>query len=178
VVDVVDRASLHREMEDARSELRRLLATATTDDLRRATSGTRWTNGQLLYHIVFGYVIVRTLLPLVRMMSRAPDVVSRAFAGLLNAATRPFHVVNYLGSCGGALVFRGRRLTALLDRTIASLHDKLDAEAEAALHRGMHFPVGWDPYFRDVMTIADVYHFGTQHYAHHRRQLSLDEEQP
>ena len=28
----------------------------------------------------------------------------------------------------------------------------------------MHFPVGWDPYFRDVMTVADVYHYPTQHY--------------
>jgi len=77
-----------------------------------------------------------------------------------------------------ALVFRGRSLTALLDRTIAALHHRLDAEAEATLHRGMHFPVGWDPYFRDVMTIADVYHFGTQHFAHHRQQLTLDHDQP
>ena len=25
----------------------------------------------------------------------------------------------------------------------------------------MHFPVGWDPYFKDVMTVADVYHYPT-----------------
>jgi hypothetical protein len=37
----------------------------------------------------------------------------------------------------------------------------------------MHFPVGWDPYFEDVMTIRDVYHYPTQHYDHHRRQLTL-----
>lgn len=23
----------------------------------------------------------------------------------------------------------------------------------------MHFPVGWDPYFRDHMTVQDVLHF-------------------
>ena len=34
----------------------------------------------------------------------------------------------------------------------------------------MHFPVGWDPYFKDVMTVADVYRYPTQHYDHHRRQ--------
>ena len=38
----------------------------------------------------------------------------------------------------------------------------------------MHFPVGWDPYFNDVMTIRDVYRYPTQHYDHHRRQLTLD----
>ena len=32
----------------------------------------------------------------------------------------------------------------------------------------MHFPVGWDPYFEDVMTVRDVYHYPTQHYDHHR----------
>jgi hypothetical protein len=37
----------------------------------------------------------------------------------------------------------------------------------------MHFPVGWDPYFGDYMTMADVYHYPTQHYGHHRRQLTL-----
>jgi hypothetical protein len=36
----------------------------------------------------------------------------------------------------------------------------------------MHFPVGWDPYFKDTMTVADVYHYPTQHYDHHRRQLT------
>ena len=37
----------------------------------------------------------------------------------------------------------------------------------------MHFPVGWDPYFRDFMTMLEVYHYPTQHYDHHRRQLTL-----
>lgn len=37
----------------------------------------------------------------------------------------------------------------------------------------MHFPVGWDPYFKDYMTIGDVYHYPTQHYDHHRKQLTL-----
>jgi hypothetical protein len=170
---LVDRAALHREMDQACAELHRLVATASRHDLQRGTRGTRWTNEQLLYHMVFGYMIVRTLLPLVRTMSRLPDVVSRTFAATLNAGTRPFHVVNYLGSCGGALVFRGPRVTALLDRTMAALHRSLDAEHEATLVRGMHFPVRWDPYFRDTMTVADVYHFGTQHFQHHLRQLTL-----
>jgi hypothetical protein len=36
----------------------------------------------------------------------------------------------------------------------------------------MHFPIGWDPYFKDVMTVADFYAYPTQHYHHHRRQLT------
>ena len=37
----------------------------------------------------------------------------------------------------------------------------------------MHFPVGWDPYFNAYMTLRDIYHYPTQHYDHHRQQLTL-----
>jgi len=47
LIDAVDRASLHREMDDARLEIRWLLSSAITEDLRRGTRGTRWTNGEL-----------------------------------------------------------------------------------------------------------------------------------
>jgi hypothetical protein len=40
-------------------------------------------------------------------------------------------------------------------------------------HRGMHYPSGWDPYFRDYMTIADIYRYPGQHFDRHRRQLTL-----
>ena len=65
------------------------------------------------------------------------------------------------------------QIDAQLERTITRLNQHLDAEREVALHRTMHFPVGWDPFFKDVMTLADVYHFGTQHFDYHRAQLSL-----
>lgn len=38
----------------------------------------------------------------------------------------------------------------------------------------MHFPTAWDPYFEPTMSVLDVYHFATQHFDHHRRQLTLD----
>ena len=36
-------------------------------------------------------------------------------------------------------------------------------------------PVGWDPFFTDRMSVAEVYHYGTLHFDYHRRQLTLDE---
>jgi hypothetical protein len=169
-----DRQRIHDDLERVRADLRHIVTGASAADLRRRSNGTRWTNGQLLWHMAFGYLIVRRLLPLVRLFGRLPDRVSRSFAGLLDASTRPFHLVNYLGSVGGALVFHGPRLTAQLDRTIRALHRQLDAEPETALARRMHFPVGWDPFFRDTMTLGEVYAYGTQHYDFHRSQLSLD----
>jgi hypothetical protein len=173
-----DRQSIHEELERVRADLHRLVAQASAADLRRRTHGTRWTNQQMLWHMAFGFLIVRRLLPLVRLFGRLPDSFSRAFAWLLNSGTRPFHVINYLGGVGGALVFRGRRLTRLTDRTLDVLHRRIDAEAEESLRRTMHFPVGWDPFFRDSMTLEQVYRYGCQHYDHHREQLTIDPRGP
>jgi len=158
-------------MDAARSQLHALLAGAGAADLSRRSDGTRWTNEQLLFHMVFGYLIVRTLIPLVHALGRLGH--SRGFAATLNAGRRPFHVINYLGSCGGGHVLTTRALVALLDRTVDALQRKLAAETAPSLALTMHFPTAWDPYFKPTMTVLDVYHFGTQHYDHHRRQLTL-----
>lgn len=168
----VDRAAIAGEMDGARAQLHALLAAADTADLRRRSNGTSWTNEQLLFHMVFGYLVVRTLLPLVHAVSRLPAPVGRGWAALLSSATRPFHVVNYWGSVAAARVFNHARMGSLADRTIAALQRHLDREPEAALHRGMPFPTGWDPYF-GYLTLAEVYRYPTRHFEHHRRQLSL-----
>ena len=31
----------------------------------------------------------------------------------------------------------------------------------------------WDPFFADYMTLADIYHYPTQHFRFHQRQLTL-----
>jgi hypothetical protein len=169
----MDRGSIHAELELARGTFQTLVATASPSDLRRPTVGTRWTNQQLLFHMLLGYLVVLRLVPLVRFFGRLPDRYSLRFARVLNAGSRPFHVVNYLGACAGALVFHGPRLAAKFDRTITALHRRLDDEPDENLARRMHFPVDWDPHFRDTMTLLEVYHYGTQHYAFHARQLTL-----
>jgi DinB superfamily len=60
-----------------------------------------------------------------------------------------------------------------MDHVVASLQRSLSRASEKTLDRGMHFPVGWDPYFTDYMTVKEVYHYATQHHEHHRRQLTL-----
>jgi hypothetical protein len=106
----VDRRAISREMDDARAQLHELLGSAAPADLRRRSDGTRWTNEQLLFHMVFGYLVVRVLLRLVHVVSRLPAPVGRGWAALLNSVTRPFHVINYWGSVGGARVFNHARM--------------------------------------------------------------------
>ena len=169
----VDRAAVVAELERCRGQLRELLSAAGPADLRRSSQGTRWTNEQLLFHMVFGFLIVRTLLPLVRVMGRLPAPVGRGFAAVLDATRRPFHLVNYLGSCAGALVFDASRMGRLCDGVVIRLCRSLEQEPEPNLGRGMPFPTSWDPYFTPYMTLADVYRYPSLHFEHHRRQLTL-----
>ncbi|MFF5186573.1 DinB family protein [Streptomyces sp. NPDC000345] len=174
----VDRRAIHEQLEYARTTFHRLLDGATEADLRRPTAGTRWTNEQLLFHMLFGYVLIRPLLALLRIFGRLPRRVGRTFARLLDAGTRPFDVVNYLGPLGGAKVLGRRGMGTAFDRVIADLHRRLDAERESDLAVAMHYPTRWDPFFRDVMTVSDLYRYPTRHFDFHRRQLTLTADGP
>jgi hypothetical protein len=168
----MDGRDIDADLERVTADYRRLLDSATRVELRMLTNGTRWTNKQLLFHMLFGFVLVRVLLPLVKGLGRLPPPVSRTFAAILNAGTRPFHVINYLSALPGGRALGPPAMGRLMDSTIKHLRGHLASESERTLALAMHFPVGWDPFFKDVMTVADVYHYPTQHYDHHRRQLT------
>ncbi|MGW5736379.1 MULTISPECIES: DinB family protein [Streptomyces] len=168
-----DRQAIHEELERARRAFHQLLDDAGAADLRRPTRGTRWTNQQLLFHMLFGYILIRPLLILLRIFGRLPRRVGRGFARLLNAGTKPFDVVNYLGPVAGARLLGRRRMGTAFDRVIAFLHRRLDAEREGDFGLAMPYPTRWDPFFRDVMTVADLYRYPARHFDFHRAQLTL-----
>jgi hypothetical protein len=170
-----DRRAVHDEMERARQTFHCLLDHATVADLRRRSSGTKWTNEQLLFHMLFGYLIGRALLVLGRVFSRLPGGASGAFARLLDAAHVPFHVINYAGSCLGARIIPSSRMGHKLDRAISALQRHLERETDAALRRGMHYPTSWDPFFTSCMSRYDLYRYPTQHFGFHQRQLTLED---
>jgi hypothetical protein len=168
----MDRHDVDADLERTWADFHRLLDSATPAELRMPTNGTKWTNKQLLFHMLFGFIVVRVLLPLVKGCGRLPPVASRTLAAILNAGTRPFHVINYLSALPGGTVLSSRAMGRLMDSTIEHLRGHFARESDHTLELAMHFPVGWDPYFKDTMTVADVYHYPTQHYDHHRRQLT------
>ncbi|MFD6983300.1 hypothetical protein ACFWAX_21685 [Streptomyces sp. NPDC059956] len=118
----MDRQAIHDDYERARPTFHRRLDAASEADLARPTHGTRWTNQQLLWHMLFGYMTVRALRVLVRVFGRLPRGASKVFARLLNAATVPFDWVNYAGPCGAVKVYGRRRMGAAFDRVTADLH--------------------------------------------------------
>ena len=172
-MDVADRDDISADLERARVEFHRLLDATGPDEWTKPTRGTRWNNEQLLFHMVFGYMLVQRLLVLVKIFSRLPEQVSRVYANTLDVATKPFHIVNYYGSCAAALVYNRRRMGAQLDRVIVSLQRKLAGENDADFARGMHYPTHWDPFFEDYMTLEDVYRYPGRHFDYHARQLTL-----
>ena len=171
--DPVDRTAIVAEMDIVRASFRHLIESADMTGLSRPSNGTRWTNEQLLYHMLFGYMVVRALRILVELFGRLPAGASRRFASALDRATGPFNTINYLGSVAGAKVFNAKRMADKCDRVIGSLQRHLERETEPELRRGMHYPTGWDPFFKPYMTLADIYHYPTQHFNFHREQLSL-----
>lgn len=174
---LVSKLTVRNEMDSTRRTFHGLLDSMSEADLHRPTRGTKWNNEELLFHMLFGYLIVLALIPIVKLFGHLPRKSSRYFARFLNSMTRPFDTVNYLGSRLGAKVYDHSRMGAKFDKTIASLQLRLSRENEAALVRGMPFPARWDPFFEDYMTLADLYHYPTQHFTFHSRQLNLAPDQ-
>jgi DinB superfamily len=167
-----DRQAIRAEFEAARATFHALLESTSEEELARPSNGTRWTNRQLLFHMMFGYMVVRALLPLVKIINHLPDS-GRVFATVLDAATAPFNIINYWGSCGGSRLYSTQQMGRKFDAVIAALERRLAAEPEANMNRSTAFPMRWDPFFKSTMTLAEVYHYPTQHFDFHKRQLTL-----
>ncbi|OOL29908.1 DinB family protein [Rhodococcus zopfii] len=170
----VDRTAIAADLERARRTLHELLDTASATDLDRRSHGTRWTNEQLLFHMVFGYMVVRRLRVLVRVFSRLPDRVGQLLARAPDAAAPVFHEINYRGSCLAATVFDRHRMGRHCDRVIAAPQRSLAKETDANLRRSMAFPGRWDPFFTNVTTLEQVYRYPGKHFDFHREQLTLE----
>jgi hypothetical protein len=160
-------------MGQRQDTLNALLRSLSVDELKRPSYGTRWNNEELLFHMVFGYIVVVVLTGILTLLGRLPRPATRPFAAALNASTRPFNAINYHGSRLGAKVLDHRRMAATFDCVCGSLCRKLDRASEASLQRGMYYPTRWDPFFKEYMTLAELLRYPTQHFDFHLQQIAL-----
>ncbi len=137
--------SIAEEIRAACDDFHRLVDAATTSELRQGSNGTKWTNEQLLFHMLFGYLLVRNLLWLVRGFARLPDSWSRRFAAGLNGASRPFHVINYVGSLGGARVLGPAGMERTMDRVTAVSSSPSSGPASSGWHAACTSPWAGTP---------------------------------
>jgi uncharacterized damage-inducible protein DinB len=165
------RDQIRAELEAARREFHAALATLSDVAWGQPSANAGWTNGQLLFHITFAFILVASLLQILRLFGRLPPPVSRVFAGLLDLSTVLFNRMNALGPRVGARVYDRDTLARRYDRVHRSLRGKLDHLRAADWQLGMYYPRRWDPRFKEYMRIGDVVRYTIHHQRHHLDQL-------
>lgn len=171
-VQINVRDSILAEYETTRVSFHALLDSLSEADLKRLSRNPGWKNGEILFHMTFGFMIGSALLPLVRFWARLPKGFSKVFAWMLNALTGPFNWINGIGARGGGNVFRGKRLEAKFDKVQASMLRKLNSVKDYEWRRGMYFPEKWDGLFKKYMTLEDVLRFPVVHFRFHLDQIA------
>jgi hypothetical protein len=148
-----------------------MLASLSADDWSSPSANPAWTNGQLLAHITFGYLLVPRLWRVIQAFSRAPASWSRAFAKVLDASTRLFNRINAVVPRLGTRLYGRATLGHRYDRIHERVLQLTASMSPADWRRGMHFPTRWDPRFTGFMTMADVLGWHVAHLRHHQTQL-------
>lgn len=164
---------IHSELESAHTSFHTLLASLSEEDLQRQSLNPGWTNGEILAHMLFGFIVVNVLLPLTRIWGRLPRGSSKPFAMVLNSITKPFNWVNAWGARMQGRVFTYYRIGKLYDQIHASLLKQFASIREEEWQRGMYYPTRWDSNFSDFMTLEKLLHYPIIHYNFHRSQISF-----
>jgi hypothetical protein len=160
------------EYEATRSSFQALLNSLSDEDLQRKSLNPGWTNGEILFHMTFAFMILSSLIPLVRFFGRLPRSYSKLFARILNGLTGFFNWINGLGARGGGRIYRGERISKKFNKVIFSLLRRLDAIPEKEWQRGMYYPTRWDALFKEYMTLEDVFLYPVIHFKFHLKQIS------
>lgn len=160
------------QLESARIEFHALLDSFSEQDFQKRSFNPGWTNGEIMAHITFGFIILNALLPMARLWGRLPRRSSKWFAWLLNAATRPFNWINELGARGQGKVFTRQRIGNIFDRTYLSLLNRIKSIRDYEWERGMYYPTKWDTNFDEFMTLEKLFYYPIKHFHFHREQIS------
>jgi hypothetical protein len=168
--------SIRSELESTRKTFQTVLDSLSEGDLRRQSLNPGWTNGEILAHILFGFIILDALLPIARVWGRFPKSSSRPLAWLLNASTRPFNWINALGAHLQGRVFTYKRSGKLFDNIMNSLKKKVQSIKEEEWEHGMYYPTKWDSNFTEFKTLEKLLHYPVIHCNFHIGQISRFED--
>jgi hypothetical protein len=162
-----------RNLEYVRSSFHDLLDELKEEDLNKPSKNPGWTNNEILAHMLFGFIIVNTLLPPLRIFGRLPEGLTKPFSWLLNSFTRPFNWINGLGARVQGKVFTGERLEKTFDQVIDSLMRKVEKINNNEWRNGMYYPDKWDSNFDEFMTLEKLFNYPIIHFAFHKNQLNI-----
>lgn len=166
------RETIRAELESTRATFHALLGSLTQENLRGRSHNPGWTNGEILAHMTFGFIVINVLLPMARLWGRLPRGSSKWFAWLLNSVTGPFNWVNALGARGQGRVFTHKRIGKIYDRVYFSLLRQVDSIKDDEWGHGMHYPTQWDSNFDEFMTLEKLFHYPVIHFNFHLNQIA------
>lgn len=166
------RQAIVEQLDIARREFHALLGSLSEQDFHKRSLNPGWTNGEILAHMTFGFIILNALLPMARLWGLLPKRSSKGFAWLLNAVTGPFNWINELGARGQGRVFTRNRIGKIYDRAYFSLLNKVDSIQEHEWEHGMYYPTKWDANFDEFMTLEKLFYYPIMHFRFHRQQIS------
>jgi len=161
-----------KELESARAEFHELLESLSEHDFKKQSLNSGWTNGEILAHITFGFIVINVLLPMARLWGKLPKGSSKWFAGLLNSFTGLFNWFNMLGARGQGKVFTYKRLGKIYDRVHASLLKKINSIRDDEWEHGMYYPTKWDSNFDEFMTLEKLFRYPIIHFNFHWAQIA------
>jgi len=167
------RQSLRSELRSSLVEFHQLLDALTDEDWRKRSRNAGWTNGEILFHITLGFIVVSRLVPIIRREARLPKRYSLQFAHTLDFLTPPFNRINAFAARMGGKIYNRRRIRHKFDRVHAAVIRALHRVKNDELVLGIHLPSRWDPLFGDYMTLEDVFRYPIKHFKFHREQLSV-----
>jgi hypothetical protein len=163
------------QLTSARDSFYSLLHSLSEQDFQKQSLNPGWTNGEIIAHMTFGFIVIDVLIPMARVWGRLPKDSSKWFAWLLNALTGPFNWINALGARGQGKVFTLQRIGKIYDRVYFSLIKKINSVKDDEWERGMYYPTKWDPNFDEFMTLEKLFHYPVAHFNFHLTQITHSE---
>jgi hypothetical protein len=170
------RETILLRLDTVHAEFHTLLHSLSHEDFQRQSLNPGWTNGEVLAHMTFGFIVIDVLLPIARLGGRLPKTSSKWFAWLLNALTDLFNWVNARGARGQGKVFTRRRIGKIYDRAYFSLLKKANSIQDNEWEHGMYYPAKGDPNFDEFMTLEKLFHYPISHFNFHLTQISRENE--
>ena len=177
-VDVISdfearRALLRSDLEAARGEFYVMADSVSEQAWTQPSNNPGWTNGQVLFHVLLGFILVQPLASLLFFFGRLPELWSRIFAGTLNLSTPLFNRINAAGPRTGARLLGRAGIVRQFDRVHGAILRRLERVRPRDWELAMHYPSRWDPQFHTPMHLEDLFRYPVIHLRHHRSQLRV-----
>jgi hypothetical protein len=164
------RDRLRAELEAAQREFHAMADGVSDQGWNAPSHNPGWSNGQVLFHVLLGFVLLPPLARLLILFGHLPRL-SRAFAALLSFSTPVFHWINAAGPRGAARVLGRTGVLRRFDRVHAAILRRLERVRPTHWDLTMRYPTRWDPHFRPDMHLEDLFAYPIAHLRHHRHQV-------